>query len=143
MMTTTISRLEYRYYGEAIPAPWQRNMTIVVDQERISWKVSCVDTMIARGTQSAPAGIMTQLAAWLDLAEIQVVDNKTRPVDKPPFVGTAKHQLTIYHGDQLALDACSGETGDRNSLTLTGEIDAFARQLTQMIPDQSARLPSL
>lgn len=140
-MTTPITRLVYRYQGPAIPPPYQRTIEITIDAEKIRLIVTCVDEVLVNREQPAPAGILMQLAQWLQADHLSALPRQSHIAPQPPVTGAGMHTLKIYHGQQLVMDASTAQFANQATAILSGDIESFANRLRQSIPHNTADWP--
>lgn len=141
-MTTPMTRLVYRYQGPAIPPPYQRNIEVTIDAEKIRLIVTCVDEVLVNREQPAPADILIQLAQWRQADHLSVLPRQSNVARQAPVTGAVMHTLTIYHGQQMVMDASTAQFADQATAILSGDIESFANRLRQAIPHNTADWPT-
>ena len=141
-MTTPMTRLVYRYQGPAIPPPYQRTIEVTIDAEKIRLIVTCVDEVLVNREQPAPAGILMQLAQWLQADHLSALPRHSNVARQAPITGAGMHTLTIYHGQQLVMDASTAQFANQATAILSGDIESFANRLKQLIPHNAEDWPT-
>lgn len=142
LMTTPMTRLVYRYQGPAIPPPYQRTIEITIDAEKIRLIVTCVDEVLVDREQPTPAGLLMQLGQWLQSDHLSALPRQSNLARQPPKIGAGVHTLTIYHGQQLMMDASTGQFADETTAILSGDIESFANRLRQATPHNAEDRPT-
>jgi hypothetical protein len=132
-MTPQITRLIYHYQGASVPPPYHRSFALTVDAERIHLVITSYDETLADVEQVAPADIMLQLAQWIRDYQLVAMPRQVIRPALPANTGAAIHSLTLYTGQQKIMDASTTTQADASTAILTGDIESFARQLTQCV----------
>lgn len=117
-----------------IPPPYQRSIEIAIDAKTIRLIVTCVDEVLVDREQPTPAGLLKQLAQWLQSDHLSALPRQSNLARQPPKIGAGVHTLTIYQGQQLMMDASTAQFADQETAILSGDIESFANRLRQAIP---------
>ncbi|HEY0906508.1 MAG TPA: hypothetical protein VGE17_04855 [Methylophilus sp.] len=131
-MTIRMTTLIYRYQGPSIPPPYQRNAEITVDVDRITLLVYSADALLCKTEQPAPAGMLDQLAQWLQDYHV-TAEARPSELETAPHPGAGIHTLTIYAQQQKIFDASTAQHADTTTAKLSGDIEGFVQRLTRCV----------
>jgi len=132
-MTPQITRLIYRYQGASVPPPYHRSFALTVDAERIHLIITSYDETLADVEQEPAADIMLQLTQWIQDYHLVAMPRQAIRPALSADTGAGIHSLMLYAGQQKIMDASTAKHTDSTTAILTGDVESFARQLTQCV----------
>ncbi|MBF4990144.1 hypothetical protein [Methylophilus sp. QUAN] len=132
-MTPQITRLIYHYQGASVPPPYHRSITLTMDVQKIHLVITSYDETLADVEQEPATDIMLQLTQWIQDYHLVAMPRQAIRPALSADTGAGIHSLMLYAGQQKIMDASTAKHADSTTAILTGDVESFARQLTQCV----------
>jgi hypothetical protein len=127
-----ITKLVYSYKDSSVPPQYHRSYTITMTKAQIHVLVDSYDEIIADVTMAMPEHAMETLEN--SLATLCIHQEKNPP-DAAPCTGGPSRSLRIDSDALVLLEGSVSQCGGRLEGNLSGDIDAFSKEIESLIPD--------